>query len=244
MTGVYGCEHARPLGVPCPHCVVLTFGKSDGPVNIDNATNPAPQPPSPDLRQKILLWPHPTLKKVSVDVHESFFVKRTDGTTHAQNLADKMLATMYAAQGAGLSANQIDIPMRVICLDVSSDKKTPAPIVMFNPKIEATVGKMTCQEGCLSVPGFYADMERDAEIMVTYLNVLGEPQKIQASGPLSDAIQHECDHLLGITFVEKLSYLKQDIARRKMQKIRKTLKRFDKFKQEQMAEIETGEVRV
>jgi peptide deformylase len=216
---------------------------------VDIKTNqPAPVEPSTELRQQILLWPHPTLKEVCKPVPDSYFVElstnQLEARTFAQIMADKLLATMYAAQGAGLSANQIGVTIQALCVDVSTDKKAPTPLVMFNPKIEATVGKMICQEGCLSVPGFYADVERSAEIIVTYLNVKGEPQRLQAAGALADALQHEIDHLLGITFVEKLSYLKQDIARRKMQKIRKELRRFDAFRESKLQEIRTTEVKV
>ena len=131
-----------------------------------------------------------------------------------QDLAD----TMYAAPGIGLAATQVDVHERVIVIDTSEDKNDL--LVLINPEIVASGGeKKTYEEGCLSVPGIYDDIERPGRIIVRALNVRGETFELEAEGLLAVCIQHEMDHLQGKVFVQYLSRLKQSRIKSKMAKL-------------------------
>ncbi|MFT3790355.1 MAG: peptide deformylase [Rudaea sp.] len=136
-----------------------------------------------------------------------------------QTLIDDMLATMYAAPGIGLAASQVNVHRQLLVLDVSEDKNRP--MVLINPKIVAAEGSETCQEGCLSVPGIFADVERADRIVVESLDRHGQPQNIEAGGLLAVCIQHEMDHLAGKLFVDYLSPLKREMVRKKLEKQRR-----------------------
>jgi peptide deformylase len=137
-----------------------------------------------------------------------------------QSLIDDMFETMYAAPGIGLAATQVNVHKQLLVLDISEEKT--APLVLINPRILAHEGSQTYQEGCLSVPGIYADVERADRISVEALDRHGQPLKFDAEGLLAVCIQHEMDHLAGKLFVDYLSPLKRELVRRKLEKQRRT----------------------
>ncbi len=136
-----------------------------------------------------------------------------------QKLIDDMFETMYAAPGIGLAATQVDVHKQLLVLDVSEEKN--APLVVINPKIIASEGSQSYQEGCLSVPGIFADVSRADRIAIESLNRHGEAQNFTADGLLAVCIQHEMDHLAGKLFVDYLSPLKRELVRKKLAKQRK-----------------------
>lgn len=135
-------------------------------------------------------------------------------------LAADMLETMYAAPGIGLAATQVDRHIRLLVLDVSEEKNRP--MIIVNPRVVWREGTETCQEGCLSVPGIFADVERAERIRVEAEDIEGKPQVIEADGLLAVCIQHEMDHLDGKLFVDYLSPLKRDMVRKKLAKQRRS----------------------
>jgi peptide deformylase len=132
-------------------------------------------------------------------------------------LADDMLETMYAADGVGLAATQVDVHERLIVMDTSEQRDQP--IVLINPEIIARSDEMkVSEEGCLSVPQIYEKVERHARVTVRALGRDGEPFEMETEGLAAVCVQHEMDHLLGKVFVEYLSLLKRDRIRTKMLK--------------------------
>jgi peptide deformylase len=131
-------------------------------------------------------------------------------------LADAMLATMYAAPGIGLAATQVDVHQRLVVIDVSEGKDQP--LVLVNPEIVAKDGSQVYQEGCLSVPGIFADVERADRVTVRALDRNGTPFELEADGLLAVCIQHELDHLDGKVFVDYLSPLKRELVRKRLAK--------------------------
>lgn len=136
-----------------------------------------------------------------------------------QQLLDDMFETMYAAPGIGLAASQVDVHQRFMVIDVSEEHD--APLVFINPEITASDGEQVCQEGCLSVPGIFADVSRAERITVRAHDRQGQPFELQADGLLAVCIQHELDHLQGKLFVDYLSPLKREMVRKKLDKVRK-----------------------
>jgi len=134
-------------------------------------------------------------------------------------LIDDMFETMYAAPGIGLAASQVNVHKQLLVLDVSEEKNRQ--LVLINPKIISRDGSQTYQEGCLSVPGIYADVDRADSIVVESLDRHGKPQHIEADGLLAVCIQHEMDHLIGKLFVDYLSPLKREMVRKKLEKARR-----------------------
>ena len=134
-----------------------------------------------------------------------------------RQLVDDMLETMYAADGVGLAATQVDVHERVIVIDTSQERDTPR--VLINPELVKTSERMVDgEEGCLSVPQIYDKVPRHAEVTVRATNRDGEVYEFDADGLLAVCVQHEMDHLAGKVFVEYLSPLKRDRVRAKMQK--------------------------
>ena len=131
-------------------------------------------------------------------------------------LIDDMFETMYAAPGIGLAATQVDVHRRLIVLDVSEDKSRP--LVFINPEILRAEGHQVYQEGCLSVPGIYADVARAANVRVRAQDRTGAAFELEADGLLAVCIQHEMDHLAGKVFVDYLSPLKREQVRKKLAK--------------------------
>ena len=143
-----------------------------------------------------------------------------------QKLIDDMLETMYAAPGIGLAAIQIGIPKRVIVLDIAQKDGQKNPICFINPEIiEKSKNNSTYEEGCLSVPGQFAEIDRPDKCYVKYLDYHGQPKEIKAEGMLATCIQHEMDHLEGILFIDYLSKLKKSMIIKKLSKQRKAIER-------------------
>lgn len=136
---------------------------------------------------------------------------------------DDMLETMYVAPGVGLAAPQVSVHKRVIVVDTSRGDTDRSPIKMADPElIESSDNLAVYDEGCLSFPDQYAEVERPAKVRVRYLDYDNEVQEIEAEGLLSTCIQHEIDHLDGKLFVDHISMLKRNIILRKMSKLKKT----------------------
>ena len=131
-----------------------------------------------------------------------------------RTLADDMLETMYAAPGIGLAATQVNVPLRVITIDVSDDRSEP--VVLINPELSDTQGSVSTEEGCLSVPGIYDQVDRAEQIRYRALDRDGNPYEAEADGLLAVCIQHEMDHLEGKLFVDYLSGLKRQRIRKKL----------------------------
>ncbi|HMM66592.1 MAG TPA: peptide deformylase [Dokdonella sp.] len=159
----------------------------------------------------ILEFPDPRLRTKAQPV--------TQFDAALKELAGDMLATMYAAPGIGLAASQVDRHIQMLVLDVSEEKN--APMVIVNPRILEREGSEVCQEGCLSVPGIFADVERAGRVKLAAQDVTGKPIEIEAEGLLAVCIQHEMDHLVGKLFVDYLSPLKRDMVRKKLEKQRR-----------------------
>lgn len=137
-------------------------------------------------------------------------------------LMDDMLETMYAAPGIGLAAIQIGVPKRVIVMDLAGSEEEPAPRYFVNPEITWKSDELfTYEEGCLSVPEIYDEIERPARVRLTYLNYQGERVEEEAEGLFAVCIQHEIDHLEGVLFIDKLSRLKRDRAVAKVKKLQR-----------------------
>ena len=137
-----------------------------------------------------------------------------------EQLAQDMLATMYAAPGIGLAATQVDVHKRLLVLDVSEDDDEPMTLV--NPEILSREGTQVYQEGCLSIPEIFADVERAEKIRVRAQRTDGSEISFEADGLLAVCIQHEIDHLDGRLFVDYLSPLKREMVRRKLRKQRRS----------------------
>ena len=146
-------------------------------------------------------------------------IKELDAVTH--QLVKDMAETMYSASGIGLAATQVNVPKRVIVIDISEARDDL--LVLINPEIKSREGTVVFEEGCLSVPGVYDRVERSEQIMVQALSAEGDEFKLEATGLLSVCIQHEIDHLDGKVFVEYLSRLKQDRIIKKLKKNQKGL---------------------
>lgn len=159
----------------------------------------------------ILEFPHPRLRN-----HADAVDSTRIADPAFQRLLDDMFETMYEAPGIGLAATQVDFHKQLIVIDVSDGKDQP--IVLINPKITHRDGEQVYQEGCLSVPGIYADVTRANTVRVEALNRRGEVYAIEADGLLAVCIQHEMDHLAGKVFVDYLSPLKREMVRKKLAK--------------------------
>lgn len=159
----------------------------------------------------ILEFPDPKLRTKAVPV-----ALDTIGTPEFQTLLDDMFETMYEAPGIGLAASQVDVHKRFMVIDVSEEND--APLVFINPEILSKNGEQIYQEGCLSVPGIFADVTRANEIEVRAYGRDGQPFQMQADGVLAVCIQHEMDHLDGKLFVDYLSPLKREMVKRKLAK--------------------------
>ena len=137
-------------------------------------------------------------------------------TDETRQLIDDMLETMYAAPGIGLAATQVNIPQRVLVLDLSEEKNEP--LALINPELLYREGEEETEEGCLSVPGVIETVKRAEKIKIKALNREGATQEFEAEGLLAVCIQHEMDHLEGKLFVDLLSPLKRQLARKKARK--------------------------
>ena len=163
----------------------------------------------------ILTEPNKILRQVSIPVEA---VGKEE-----QNLMDDMLETMYFANGIGLAAIQIGVPKRIIVMDLSKDENKKEPRYFVNPIIlNKDVLKSTYEEGCLSVPDQFAEIDRPKKCDIEYLDYNGEKKILKAEGLLATCIQHEMDHLEGILFIDYLSKLKKSIIIKKLSKNKST----------------------
>ncbi len=177
----------------------------------------------------IVLSPNPLLKQESTVIKEI--------TPEIRKLSEDMFETMYASNGVGLCAVQVGVLKRLMVVDVEwgspryaeaemkedAPRKTGNPIVLINPAIvERSRELRVYDEGCLSFPGHYSEVERPDIITVEYLDLQGKKQRLQADGLLSTCIQHEMDHMDGIVFVDHISRIKRDMILRKMKKAEKS----------------------
>ena len=161
--------------------------------------------------RKILHYPEPLLREVSQPV--------TEVNDDIRELARDMAETMYAAPGVGLAAPQVGVLKRVIVLDCSPQDEERQLIVAVNPEILSGTGEINEEEGCLSVPGYYARVVRTPEVRVGFLDLQGETVEMTVEGLLAVAFQHEIDHLNGVLFVDHLSSLKKNLFKKKYKKI-------------------------
>jgi peptide deformylase len=159
----------------------------------------------------ILTEPDKLLRQVSKPVEKVGDIER--------ELMKDMLDTMYTAKGIGLAAIQIGVPKRIIVMDISKEENKKKPMYFVNPIIiKKNDEKVTYEEGCLSVPNQFAEIDRPSKCEVEYLDYNGNKQNLQAEGLLATCIQHEIDHLEGILFIDYLSKLKKEIIIKKLSK--------------------------
>ena len=167
-------------------------------------------------QRKIITEPDTILRK------KSLTLEKVDN--ELRELMDDMLETMYAAPGIGLAGVQVGILKRLIVIDVSGDKEKKNPLFLVNPEIISKSNNTSVyEEGCLSLPGYFAEIERPAECQISYIDYNGKKKEMKANGLLATCIQHEVDHLNGILFIDYLSKLKRDMIIKKLVKNKKEL---------------------
>ncbi|KAB0682679.1 peptide deformylase [Aureimonas leprariae] len=159
----------------------------------------------------LVILPDPLLRKASRPI------ERVDD--ELRRFADDMLETMYDAPGIGLAAVQVGEPIRMLVIDVSGEDEEKRPQVFLNPDIVRRSDEMsTYEEGCLSIPDYYAEVERPATVTARFLGLDGEMHEIEADGVLATCLQHEIDHLNGVLFIDHISKLKRDMVVKKFTK--------------------------
>lgn len=162
----------------------------------------------------LIILPDPVLREVSKPV------ETIDASV--RKLAGDMLETMYDAPGIGLAAIQIGLPLQMLVIDLAKDDAPKEPQVFINPQVLASSEERSVyEEGCLSIPDYYAEVERPAAVRVAYLDEHGKQKEIEAEGLLATCLQHEIDHLNGVLFIDYLSKLKRDMVVRKFRKLAK-----------------------
>ena len=170
------------------------------------------------MKKKILIEPDPILRKKCEPLD-----KVDDGV---RNLMNDMLETMYAAPGIGLAAVQIGILKKLVVIDISKEEEKKNPLFLINPEIVYKSNQTSVyEEGCLSLPGQFAEIERPSECTLNYIDYDGKKKELKAKGLLATCIQHEVDHLNGILFIDYLSKLKKDMIIKKLVKHKKDIKR-------------------
>ncbi len=170
-------------------------------------------------KRKIIIEPDPLLRKKSTPLEQV--------DNNLRKLMDDMLETMYAAPGIGLAAVQIGILKRLIVIDVSKNEEKKNPLFLVNPEITYK-SKHTSkhEEGCLSLPGYFAEVERPAVCHLNFIDYNGKKKSLQTEGLLATCVQHEIDHLNGVLFIDYLSKLKRDMI---IKKLKKNKKEFNKI---------------
>jgi peptide deformylase len=159
----------------------------------------------------ILIAPDPRLKAVSETVETI--------DSAVRRLAEDMIESMYAANGIGLAAVQVGVPRRILVMDLAKKGGEKEPKIYVNPRILWTSDEMAvCEEGCLSVPDIWEEVERPAQIRAEYLDAEGRRVTLEAEGLLATCLQHEMDHLEGVLFVDHISRLKRAMAMKKLAK--------------------------
>lgn len=160
----------------------------------------------------LIILPDPLLRQVSKPI------ERVDGAL--RKFADDMLDTMYDAPGIGLAAIQVGEPLRMLVIDLSKDDEPKSPQVFVNPEVlSSSDARSTYEEGCLSIPDYYAEVERPAGIRVRFEDVDGKRHEIDADGMLATCLQHEIDHLNGVLFIDHISKLKRDMVVKRFRKL-------------------------
>ena len=167
----------------------------------------------------ILIHPDPRLKKVAAPIEGL--------TDQLKKLAEDMLETMYDAPGIGLAAPQIGVSKRLIVMDcVKGEDADPEPMIMFNPEVVWTSEtRGVYDEGCLSIPDQYAEVERPAEVAVKWMDIEGAEREVKMDALWATCVQHEIDHLDGILFIDHLKPMKRQMITRKMQKLKREMAR-------------------
>ncbi len=160
----------------------------------------------------LVLLPDPILRQVSAPVALI--------DAGLQKLASDMIETMHDAPGIGLAAVQIGEPIRMLVIDLAKEGEKPEPQVFINPEVlETGDERSTYEEGCLSIPDYYAEVERPASLRVRFLDGNGKAQEVAAEGLLATCLQHEMDHLNGVLFIDHISKLKRDMVVRRFKKL-------------------------
>tara|TARA_B110000438_G_C15721373_1_gene609987 strand:+ start:382 stop:903 length:522 start_codon:yes stop_codon:yes gene_type:complete len=170
------------------------------------------------MKRKIIIEPDPILRKKCDPL------EKVDDDT--RKVLSEMLETMYDAPGIGLAAVQIGILKRLVVIDLSKDEEKKNPLFLINPVItQRSKTTSIYEEGCLSLPGQFAEIERPSECFLEYIDYNGKEQELKADGLLATCIQHEVDHLNGILFIDYLSKLKKDMIIKKLVKQKKEIER-------------------
>ena len=160
----------------------------------------------------LIILPDPVLRQVSRPVEQV--------DARLRKFASDMLDTMYDAPGIGLAAIQVGEPIRLLVIDLAKEGEPRAPQVFINPEIVAgSDDRSVYEEGCLSIPDYYAEVERPAAVTVTYLDLDGKPREMAADGLMATCLQHEIDHLNGVLFIDHISKLKRDMVVKKFRKL-------------------------
>ncbi len=159
----------------------------------------------------LIILPDPLLRQQSKPIEQV--------DAEITRLADDMLETMYDAPGIGLAAIQIGVPRRMLVIDISREDEERKPVVFINPEILKVSDDVSAyEEGCLSIPDYYAEVERPASLTVAYIDRDGKKQTVEADGLLATCLQHEMDHLNGVLFIDHISRLKRDMVIKKFTK--------------------------
>jgi peptide deformylase len=159
----------------------------------------------------LIILPDPLLRQQSKPIEQV--------DAEITRLADDMLETLYDAPGIGLAAIQIGVPRRMLVIDISREDEERKPVVFINPEILKVSDDVSAyEEGCLSIPDYYAEVERPASLTVAYIDRDGKKQTVEADGLLATCLQHEMDHLNGVLFIDHISRLKRDMVIKKFTK--------------------------
>lgn len=160
----------------------------------------------------LIILPDPVLRQVSKPI------ERVD--EGVRKFAGDLLETMYDAPGIGLAGIQVGEPLRMLVIDLAKEGEPKAPQIFINPEILAQSDERSAyEEGCLSIPDYYAEVERPATVRVKYVDLDGKEKEVEAEGLLATCLQHEVDHLNGVLFIDHISKLKRDIVVRKFRKL-------------------------
>jgi peptide deformylase len=159
----------------------------------------------------LIILPDPVLRQVSSPIAQVDDVVR--------RLSDDMLETMYDAPGIGLAAIQVGIPKRMLVIDLHKEGEDKQPQIFINPEVLSSSDERSAyEEGCLSIPDYYAEVERPAKITVKYIDISGKEQLLETEGLLATCLQHEIDHLNGVLFIDYISRLKREMVIKKFTK--------------------------
>lgn len=162
----------------------------------------------------LVILPDPLLRQVSMPV------ERFDADL--RKFSADMLDTMYDAPGIGLAAIQVGEPLRILVIDLAKEDEPKAPQIFINPQILSSSDERNVyEEGCLSIPDYYAEVERPAQVRISYVDIDGKQHEVAAEGLLATCLQHEIDHLNGVLFIDHISRLKREMVMKKFKKLAK-----------------------